>query len=80
MVYKQKGWSPYTQQTNPPGPNSKTDNDQVSGRTQVEEIEYDIEQIKKSIGNPNYSPEIVKKLRESLKQNQEALIRIQKAK
>ena len=46
----------------------------------MEEIEYDIEQIKKSIGNPNYSSEIVKKLRESLKQNQEALIRIQKAK
>ena len=80
MAFKMKGFSPFTQKQDNPGPNSTTDGDEVSGRTQVEEIEYDIEQIKKSIGNPNYSPEIVKKLRESLKQNQEALIRIQKAK
>lgn len=77
-----KGFSPYKIHTpdHKPGLNSTTDGDEVSGRTQIEEIKYDIEDIKKSIAKHSANPNAVKKLKEALKQNQEALVRLQKNK
>ena len=84
MAFKMKGFSPYKMHipghTDPPGPNSTTDGDVVSGRSQIEEIKHDIERLKKDIANPKYSTKIVNKLRNALKENQEALVRLQKAK
>ena len=41
MAFKMKGFSPFTQKQDNPGPNSTTDGDEVSGRTQIEEIKHD---------------------------------------
>ena len=85
MAFKMRGFSPFTQrQDNPgsriPGPNSTTDGDEVSGRTQIEEIKHDIERLKKDMTNPKYSIEIQNKFRKALRENQAALVRLQKAK
>ena len=80
MAFKMKGFSPFTQRQDNPGPNSTTDGDEVSGRSQIDEIKHDIERLKKDMTNPKYSTEIVNKLRKALKENEAALIRLQKAK
>ena len=71
------GWN---KPTDPPGPNSTTDGDVVSGRTKEQEIKHDIEQLKKDMTNPKHSTEIINKLRKALKENQAALVSLQKAK
>ena len=75
-----RGFSPFTQRQDNPGPNSTTDGDVSSGRTQIEEIEHDIARLKKDMTNPRYSTEIINKLRKALEENQAALVRLQEAK
>ena len=74
MAFKMKG---FNKPTDPPGKNSTTDGDIVSGRSQIEEIEHDIARLKKDIANPEYSNEIINKFKEALKQNQAALVKLQ---
>ena len=80
MAFKMRGFSPFTQKQDKPGPNSTTDGDEVSGRTKIQEITYDIDRLKKDIVNPKYPPHIVDKFKKSLKENQDALAELQKAK
>jgi len=85
MAFKMRGFSPFTQkQDNPgsriPGPNSTTDGDEVSGRTQIEEIKHDIERLKEEVIDPKYSAKIKNKLRKALRENEAALVKLQKAK
>jgi len=75
-----KGFSPFTQRQDNPGPNSTTDGDEVSGRTKEQEINHDIERLKKDMTNPKYSTEIQNKFRKALQENQAALVRLQEAK
>jgi hypothetical protein len=75
-----KGFSPFTQRQDNPGPNSTTDGDEVSGRTQIEEIKHDIKRLKEDMNNPKYSTEIQNKFKKALQENQAALVRLQKAK
>ena len=69
-----KGYTAFTQ----PGPNSTTDGDVVSGRSQVEEIKHDIARLKKDMTNPKYSTTIQNKFKKALQENQAALVRLQK--
>ena len=71
MAFKLKGYTAFTQ---------PDDGDIVSGRSQVEEIKHDIERLKEDIANPKYSTEIVNKFRKALRENQAALIKLQKNK
>ena len=71
MAFKLKGYTAFTQ---------PDDGDIVSGRSQIDEIKHDIERLKKDIANPEYSTEIVNKFRKALKENQAALVELQKAK
>ena len=80
MAFKMKGFSPFTQRQDNPGSNSTTDGDIVSGRTQIEEIKHDIERLKKDMINPKYSTAIQNKFRKALRENEAALVRLQKAK
>ena len=75
-----RGFSSFPQKKDSPGPNSTTDGDVVSGRSQIEEIKHDIERLKEDIANPKYSTEIVNKFRKALRENQAALIKLQKNK
>tara|TARA_Y100000592_G_scaffold49880_1_gene79016 strand:+ start:2937 stop:3176 length:240 start_codon:yes stop_codon:yes gene_type:complete len=76
MAFKLKGYTAFNQ----PGPNSTTDGDIVSGRSQVEEIKHDIERLKQDMINPKYSTKIQNKFRKALRENEAALVRLQKAK
>lgn len=80
MAFKMKGFSTFPQKQDNPGPNSTTDGDIVSGRTQIEEIKHDIARLKKDIINPKYSTTIQNKFKKALQENQAALVRLQKAK
>tara|TARA_Y100000593_G_C4263894_1_gene313706 strand:+ start:1023 stop:1274 length:252 start_codon:yes stop_codon:yes gene_type:complete len=80
MAFKMKGFSPFTQKQDNLGPNSTTDGDEVSGRTQIEEIKHDIARLKEDIKNPKYPIEIINKFKKALRENEAALIRLQKAK
>ena len=71
MAFKLKGYTAFTQ---------PDDGDIVSGRSQIDEIKHDIERLKKYIANHEYSTEIVNKFRKALKENQAALVELQKAK
>ena len=71
MAFKLKGYTAFTQ---------PDDGDIVSGRSQIDEIKHDIERLKEDIANPEYSTEIVNKFRKALRENQAALIKLQKNK
>ena len=71
-----KGFSAFTQRQD----NSTTDADELSGRTQIEEIKHDIKRLKEDMNNPKYSTEIQNKFKKALQENQAALVRLQKAK
>ena len=73
-----RGFSSFTQKQGNPGPNSTTDGDVVSGRSQVEEIKHDIARLKKDMTNPKYSTTIQNKFKKALQENQAALVRLQK--
>ena len=76
MAFKMKGFSAFTRRQD----NSTTDGDEVSGRTQIEEIKHDIKRLKEDMNNPKYSTEIQNKFKKALQENQAALVRLQKAK
>ena len=76
MAFKMKGFSAFTRRQD----NSTTDGDEVSGRTQIEEIKHDIKRLKEDMNNPKYSTEIQNKFKKALQENQAALARLQKAK
>ena len=80
MAFKMRGFSPFTQKQDQPGPNSTTDGDEVSGRTKIEEIKHDISRLTKDIKNPKYPPHIINKFKKALKENQNALTELQKPK
>tara|TARA_R110002020_G_scaffold450902_1_gene664639 strand:+ start:250 stop:492 length:243 start_codon:yes stop_codon:yes gene_type:complete len=77
MAFKMKG---FNKPTDPPGKNSTTDGDIVSGRSQIDEIKHDIGRLKQDIANPKYSTEIQNKFKKALRENEAALIKLQKAK
>ena len=67
-----KGYSAFTKDTG--------DMPDVVVTPKMEEIRNDIEEIKKDMTNPKYSPEIIKKFKKALNENQAALVNLQKAK
>ena len=68
MAFKLKGYSAFTQDT--------SDMPDVVVTPKIEGIRNDIEKIKKSIAKHSANPSAVKKLREALEQNRNALINI----
>ena len=80
MAFKMKRFYPFSQRQDNPGPNSTTDGDEVSGRSQIDEIKHDIGRLKQDIANPKYSTEIQNKFKKALRENEAALIKLQKTK
>ena len=77
MAFKMKGFSPFTQKQDNPGPNSTTDGDEVSGRTKLEELKHDLLEIDKSIEKHSDKPHIVAKLNASKKKLQAEIDKLQ---
>ena len=77
MAFRMRGFSAFTKKTDPPGPNSTTDGDEVSGRTKIQELKNDLIEINKSIERHSDNKTIVAKLLESKKELQEALLKIE---
>jgi len=77
MAFKMRGFSAFTKPTDPPGPNSTTDGDEVSGRTKLEELKYDLLEMDKSIERHSDKPHIVAKLNASKKKLQAEIDKLQ---
>ena len=72
-----RGFSAFTKPTDPPGPNSTTDGDEVSGRTKIEELKNDLLEMDKSIERHSDKPHIVAKLKASKKKLEAAIAELQ---
>tara|TARA_R110002012_G_scaffold270013_3_gene454249 strand:- start:30 stop:263 length:234 start_codon:yes stop_codon:yes gene_type:complete len=77
MAFKMRGFSAFTKPTDPVGPNSTTDGDEVSGRTKLEELKNDLLEMNKSIEKHSDKPQIVAKLKISKKKLEVAIAKLQ---